>query len=522
MDSVKNPQPRELSGYVTWALDTHVKAGRFQYLYLLLLGLSCGLPVVHTYSRMFVTTSPSWHEACKEGLGVCRSLKSPDDCVHVAAGNGVSIDQWVLNEPGISVVGDFKLVCESEKEIPMLGSVFFAGFAIGVVVCGSVSDRVGRRWGYLLSYLVLGMGGFMAACSPSVSYFAAAQVLLGFGVAGSGLVSFVWATECLDKQLRPLMAWVPNVMYSLGQMLDSPLAYYFTEWRHYLFAIHAISLIPLFFWPFMHESPAWLASKGRGNHAHDVLCIMAEINGTVQPPPPLASGSKDVEDIESEDEDVEEQDILSQLCDPRLRYSYMVVCFNWFSVSFAFYGVGMFAPNLPFDLHVANVVSALVGIPFAVISQFLIEARWCGRKGAVAGSFVIGGVCLVLSSGIRDQVTSLVVFYLANGALSLAFGVIYIWAAELLPTNIRTRAMSYQSVCARFGAIVSPYVVQLGSTNSVLALMIFAAPCLLSGALDTMLPETRGMPLPNSLDEIDSDEERSEDAIELLHRHVEE
>ena len=52
--------------------------------------------------------------------------------------------------------------------------------------------------------------------------------------------------------------------------------------------------------------------------------------------------------------------------------------------------------------------------------------------------------------------------------------------------------MSYASIFGRVGAILAPFVVQIGSTNPNLALVIFAVPCLVSGALGMLLPETRG------------------------------
>merc|ERR1712113_402236 len=58
------------------------------------------------------------------------------------------------------------------------------------------------------------------------------------------------------------------------------------------------------------------------------------------------------------------------------------------------------------------------------------------------------------------------------------------------------------SVFARFGAILAPPVVNLGATNPSLALVIFAVPCLASGALDLFLPETRGRRLPNTFEDV--------------------
>jgi len=170
----------------------------------------------------------------------------------------------------------------------------------------------------------------------------------------------------------------------------------------------------------------------------------------------------------------------------------------------------MFSPNLPFSVYVANAVSGLVAVPFYLMAPILIDAKWCGRRGAISGSYFVGSGCLFASNAISDETLSLIVYYVGNGALSLAFAVLYVWAAELFPTTIRARSMSIQSMFARLGAMSSPFVVDIGQKNAALALLIFATPCAICGALDLCLPETRARKLPNTTDDIFSDDGESE------------
>ena len=41
---------------------------------------------------------------------------------------------------------------------------------------------------------------------------------------------------------------------------------------------------------------------------------------------------------------------------------------------------------------------------------------------------------------------------------SAAFGVIYLYTAEVFPTVMRNSGLGLCSICARFGAILSPYI----------------------------------------------------------------
>lgn len=349
-----------------------------------------------------------------------------------------------------------------------------------------------------------------------------ARALIGFGIA-SGIPAYVWLAECLNSKLAPIMVWVPNVMFCLSQALVSPLAASIHGWRSLLLVVTTVSLSGLLYAPWMDESPRWLATKGQGPQVYRVICKMAECNGVPQPPSPLEYDDITPGTVADEGETGTRMNIFAQLCSPVLILRFICMCLSFFSISFAFYGLALFSPNLPFNVYAANAVSAFVAIPFYVVGQPLIDARWCGRKGACIGGFLIGGVSLLMSIVIENTVLSMIVYYLANGAFSLVFGNVYIWGAELFPTDIRGRILSFMSLAARLGAIVAPYVVHLGTTNPDLALTIFAVPCIVTGGLDLLLPETRGKRMLNVYadlyndkdgeqgDESDDDEDHDDD-----------
>ena len=56
-------------------------------------------------------------------------------------------------------------------------------------------------------------------------------------------------------------------------------------------------------------------------------------------------------------------------------------------------------------------------------------------------------------------------------------------------------------MCARFGAILSPYVAALSATSVWLPMIIFGGSAVVSGVLALFLPETRGKALPGTIGE---------------------
>ena len=59
-----------------------------------------------------------------------------------------------------------------------------AGFAIGQLFYGSVSDRFGRRPVLLVSLVIYGIGTVAVALAPNLAILSAARVLQAVGAAG--------------------------------------------------------------------------------------------------------------------------------------------------------------------------------------------------------------------------------------------------------------------------------------------------------------------------------------------------
>ncbi len=72
----------------------------------------------------------------------------------------------------------------SNAQIMVTVATFMAGFAIGQLFYGSVSDRFGRRPVLLISLVIYGVGTVAVALAPSLALLSAARVLQAVGAAG--------------------------------------------------------------------------------------------------------------------------------------------------------------------------------------------------------------------------------------------------------------------------------------------------------------------------------------------------
>ena len=91
---------------------------------------------------------------------------------------------------------------------------------------------------------------------------------------------------------------------------------------------------------------------------------------------------------------------------------------------------------------------------------------------------------------------------LGKFAVSSAFSIVFVYCAELFPTSVRNLAVGLSSTAARVGGVAAPAVVLLGTISDQLPVLVFASAALLAGAYCCTLPETRGRPTPETIDDV--------------------
>lgn len=445
-------------------------------------------------------------------LVACLGQNTTAECPAMKIDCGLPRDTWVFAEPSTSYKAAFDLVCDRAELNPLLTSLYFFGFMLGLLCFGGLSDRLGRRTAYFVPLVVMEAGVMVQYLAQDFMQFAVGRVIVGIGNAGIGLIAFVWASEFASVNGRQRLAWLPNLFWALGQIFLSGLAYFIRRWRWLEISQFILGLGLFGFAAYLQESPQWLASKGRFTEAHKVLCACARFNGNEPPAKPPAYCVKS-----SEDSDMEQKGggafALLQLMDWRLLPRILIMGLAWFATSMGYYGLSLNSTDLPLDMYWANAFSALSTVPGFLLATWFMEVPLLGRRGSVAGGFLVAGLCLVLSC-IGGKVLLIVLFYTADSALALVFTLVYIYGAELFPTDIRGSSMAFQSVFARVGAMAAPFVAQLGDDGDLTqALIIFGIFCLAAGGLTMCLPETRGQPLCATLADMQDTEESDSDEV---------
>ena len=180
------------------------------------------------------------------------------------------------------------------------------------------------------------------------------------------------------------------------------------------------------------------------------------------------------------------------------------VFLNWFVITMIYYGLSLNAASLAGDVYVNFALLSLCEVPGYAISY--LGMRFAGRRTTLSLSLLIGGVSCLISSLVTNTDISTFFFLLGKFGATAGFGTTYLYTGELFPTRVRSLCVGVSSMVGRLGAILSPYIAQLGLLTSLawLPMAVFAGAGLLSGLLTLLLPETRDRPLPRTIEEAEN------------------
>ncbi|KAL9285700.1 putative major facilitator, sugar transporter, major facilitator superfamily [Arabidopsis thaliana] len=166
-----------------------------------------------------------------------------------------------------SIMKDLNL---SIADYSLFGSILTVGLILGALICGKLTDLVGRVKTIWITNILFVIGWFAIAFAKGVWLLDLGRLLQGISIGISVYLGPVYITEIAPRNLRgaassfaQLFAGVGiSVFYALGTIV---------AWRNLaiLGCIPSLMVLPLLF--FIPESPRWLAKVGREMEVEAVL-----------------------------------------------------------------------------------------------------------------------------------------------------------------------------------------------------------------------------------------------------------
>ncbi|KXJ14266.1 organic cation transporter-like protein [Exaiptasia diaphana] len=402
-----------------------------------------------------------------------------------------------------SVATDWDIICEDAKAyIPLTKTIFYAGKLVGAYLFGWISDRYGRRVTLLSTMFIQFLASLIQSFSVNFTMYVILRVPLGVCSGGTLIAAFALMAEMVVPDKRNWANTLVQSSYGVGIAIQALLAYLVREWKPFSLTITIPNVLFVLYFCYVPESPRWLAARGRFDEAKKILCKIAKTNGHE-----CDDGDFNllVESEKKKEADNKKTYYLWHLFSTRYLFKITVIeGWSWLVVSGVYYGLSFNSGNLSGDFYLNFAASGLVEIPAYIIAGYLVDR--INRRIPLMVYYISGGIALLCIIPIqalgKHEELSVVVMVLAligKFFISAAYYQVYIHAAELYPTVIRSAGVGFASLCGRIGGMAAPYVAD--STPLLAPAIIFGGASMSAGIITFFLPETRGKPLPDHIDD---------------------
>lgn len=116
----------------------------------------------------------------------------------------------------------------------------------------------------------------------------------------------------------------------------------------------------------------------------------------------------------------------------------------------------MISTHIPGNRYISFIIVQAVEIPGALLPGILLSRF--GRRNLMFSALTLLGCAVMITPWITatKSIIILLLFMVGKASATFAFNILYIYTAELWPTNLRTTIMNSCSMMGRLGATIAP------------------------------------------------------------------
>ncbi|XP_068150923.1 carcinine transporter [Drosophila tropicalis] len=412
---------------------------------------------------------------------------------------------WEYNTSTVwsSIVIDFDLVCDQDI-YPTIGlAALNTGGPVGVYLFGLLNDRAGRRLSYFTCLATLLAGSLMTSLSRDFWTWAGSRVIVGLTIPAVYQIPFIISLELVGENYRSFVTVMTCTFYTSGIMLLSVVTYLERDWVRLSYYTSLPFYAYFLYMFFMPESPRWLLMRGRLEEALKILENMARVNGRQFPEVVHSKLEAQIirDKLKKNKKKVANVGLMDLCRTPNMRLKTILITLSWFANETVYLGLSYYGPSLGTNQYVSFFLSAVVELPSYLCCWYFMDT-W-GRRWPLSLSMILGGVACVITVMLPDDAVdeTLVLYLISKALLSASFLIIYPFAGELYPTQVRGIGIGASSYIGGLGLIVIPFVTYLGKENLKLPLVIMGFVSMLGGMTGLRLPETLHHRLPQTVEE---------------------
>lgn len=437
---------------------------------------------------------------------------------------------------GLTLTSEYGLICDRNYLPSVSQALYVLGYLVASIVAGHCADRYGRLPVLWISVFGEIISGISSAFAFSFTHFMISRLSLGFFVYAKFMTAYTLVMEVAGSKERSIFGPLTRMGRSLGIIAITIVAYYIRNFRYLQLSVTVPQILWIYWLTQIPESPRWLICRGRIDEATKIVEEAIEVNGIdlsdkgihgdvrynlekiysrVQGSLPEENNNNDDNDKDSSQPNKNKNNhkqnnksFLDLFRTPIVRKNSIIMCFNWFVTVFIYYALSLNVQDLGGNLYLNNLISGLVEIPSIILCIYALKTS--GRRTMLSVSMI----ALFMASTVSIPFffvsfdgavpTRVALAMMGKFAATIAFCINYLYSTEIYPTEIRQIGLGVNSAISRFGSMLSPFIKELNEyTHVSVSMGIFGFTSLVNAILVMMLPETRGVVIPDTIEQVE-------------------
>lgn len=423
--------------------------------------------------------------------------------IFIIGGLGFMFDAWDVSLNGVLIPllsDEWNLTA---GQAAWIGTANLLGMALGAFVWATIADRIGRKAAFTATLAVFAVFTIAGALTTDIVTFAILRFIAGFGLGGAIPVDYALVGEFTPRKHRGRVLTAMDAWWPIGSALAGFVSAWFiamwADWRPPLLAMVLPAILLIFVRLWIPESPMFLIRKNRHREARRVIDRLVKATGTT----PVKYRLDTMTDVPK----MSAGAVVDQL---RRVWAYswrttLAVWLLFLTIMFVYYVSLQWLPTFLMEAGFEQTRAFLttggmsaIGLIGALLATFLVEKT--GRRPLLAVAAVLGSVLLVILAWLLHVPGAVLPLVLAYGLIiQVAIPVMYAFASELYPTDLRSSGFGWASAVSRISAGIGPllFVTHLVPALTLAGAFAFAAVLVVIAvvAMFLLAPETTGRDL---------------------------
>ncbi|XP_037293002.1 organic cation transporter protein isoform X2 [Manduca sexta] len=419
--------------------------------------------------------------------------------------------EWIY-ESNDTVVAELNLACQPWK-INLIGTIHSIGMLISMAVCGWMCDRFGRKPTLVVGLVGSCMGQFKTLATTWPVYVTV-EFLEASMSGGTYTTAMVLMLEICGQSKRILSGVLFSYFIYSGELLFASIAMFVPYWKNIVRIIYTPCIFFFCYIFLIHESPRWQIVKGKTEEAKKNMLLIAKTNKVNLNTEEFKNidGASLKDKFNIKEHEVKES-IVNVITSKEIWKRLLVAAVCRYTASFVYYGLMVNSVFLPGDKYVNFLLSTVMSFPGELICLYLMNK--IGRKLPLMVGFIMSGVFCIASGYVSDSYTwgKIILFLFGKMIISACFTGAITYTMELFPTSARGSLLAMSSFTSRVGGMLAPLTPMLNSYSEAVPSICFGASALLSGVLLTLTPETKDLPLMDTVQQVEDSVKKKKELI---------